>query len=105
MNNRLNNTQLVIHCHDDQWDSKPQVAPIGQSWTFYFQHNPSSNYLFFCTFAWVEGGIFQVRRFNIYETPRDYDCQQCIWAITEEYPCRISGPGGTECYDWEPKHV
>ncbi|QHO13797.1 hypothetical protein HN51_071226 [Arachis hypogaea] len=106
MVNKLNNTQLVIHCHDYNWDSKPQVAPIGQSWAFDFQYNPSSNYLFFCSFAWVEGGIFEVRRFNIYETGRDTDvCQDCVWSISEDGPCRISGDPGTECYEWEPKNV
>ncbi|KAM7279023.1 hypothetical protein ACFE04_006157 [Oxalis oulophora] len=51
----------------------------------------------FCTFAWEKG----FHTFYIYREDRDGPCQECIWAITPEKPCRLfSGQTEETCFKW-----
>ncbi|KAF8016972.1 hypothetical protein BT93_H2233 [Corymbia citriodora subsp. variegata] len=102
INNRVGQgATLIVHCKSK--DDDLGVRYITESWSFSFTPNPFGRTLFFCRFSWPG----QSEWFDIYKGNRDWHyCEQCIWNILPNGPCRLSDSGEFDvCYPWNPKSL
>jgi len=99
INNRLGGGAILrVHCKSK--DDDLGVHDIKESWSFSFTPNFFEDTLFFCSFSWP--GRFEW--FDIYKEKRDWHyCEQCIWNILPDSPCRVDSLEYDACYPWNLK--
>ena len=94
--NKLNNTQLGVHCKDKHHDLGFQTLQVDRTWSFRFRPNPFwQSTLYFCSFVWFQ----HLHHFDVYEQERD-TCTSCNWEIFESGPCRITDES-RDCFNWK----
>ncbi|XP_013603634.1 S-protein homolog 5 [Brassica napus] len=96
MTNNLGGPVLTVHCKSKDNDLGVHMVAAKTDYHFSFQPNIWKTTLFFCSFQWNN----QVKRFDIFDAPRDQDDgYKFNWTIKPDGPCKLGKK--VKCFPWK----